>query len=530
MSKKNLPASAGGSDAPDPYGVRELHAAREDSLAMGGRARITRQRERGRYTVRERIERLVDPDSFQEYGALARSERPEMRDRTPADGKVVGSASIRGRPVVVHGDDATVLAGAGGRVAMSKVKRSFAYAVEKGFPVVNLGDSGGVRMPDNMGAANMMGMSDVNYAEPRNRRVPVIATIMGSCFGDPAWTAARADIVIMVKGSVMAVSGPKVLATATGEKVTAEALGGWQLHARVTGQVDLFAETEDDCFDLIGNALSFFPLAADELPPRGKVTDDPSRRLDSVLEIIPDSPRKAFDMRRVLRLVADDGELLELKPHYDPSLITALVRLDGHPVGVLANNSMSNAGAMGPGACEKATAFVCLCDSFHIPLVSFHDTPGFFVSRAAEEAKMPLKIMTFLDAWHQSTVPRMGVIVRKSYGFAHRHMVGAQMGADYLVAWPTADVSFMAPEGAVEVVYGSRIEEGKNPEADRAARLAEINRANQPWEAAALNLIDDVIDPRETRQVLVRALARARGPGGDRGRSRRNLANWPTGF
>jgi len=333
-----------------------------------------------------------------------------------------------------------------------------------------------------------------------------------------------------VKGGAMAVSGPKVLADATGERVTAEELGGWELHARVTGQVDLFADDDRHALRLVRQALSYLPSNAEELPPVVDTGDAPERSQEGILKLLPTSTRVAFDMRKVLAVIFDRESLLELKPLFDGSLVTALARLDGQPVGVLANNSMSNAGALGPGACEKATSFICLCDSFHIPMVFFHDTPGFFVSKAAEERKMPLRIMTYLDALHQSTVPRIGVIVRKSYGMAHRNMVGARMGADCLLAWPTADVSFMAPEGAVNVVYGRGIAEAPDPEAARARYLAEINRMNEPWEAAGLNLIDNVIDPRETRLELIRALKRARGPRGDRGRSRRLLANWPTGF
>ncbi|MCB1739322.1 MAG: hypothetical protein KDK91_03070 [Gammaproteobacteria bacterium] len=518
-------------DAPSqPEWLSELQARRASALEMGGTRYIDKQHAAGHMTVRERIACLLDEDSFEEYAPLVRSELAEMRDRTPADGKVTGLGRIDGRAVCVHGDDATVLAGSGGKLGMQKVKRSAAYAIEHGYPIVNLGDAGGVRMPDNMGSANMMGMADFNHGPPRNRRVPYVATIMGQCYGDPSWSAARADVVIMVKGGSMAVSGPKVLEGATGERVSAEALGGWELHARTTGQVDLFAEDDAHCLELVRQVLSFLPSNAEELPPVVPTDDPPDRREESLLTLVPRSARQAFDMHRLLKRIVDDGVLLELKPLFDPSLITALARIEGHTVGLLASNSMSNAGAMGSGACEKATSFICLCDSFHIPIIGFHDSPGFFVSQAAETRKMPLKVMTFIDAWHQSTVPRIGLIVRKSYGFSHRHLVGGQMSADHLMAWPTADVSFMAPEGAVEVVYGRRIRESADPERERAMYLDEINRKNAPWEAAERHLIDDIIDPRETRHALVKALRRARGPSGRAVRSARHLANWPTGF
>jgi acetyl-CoA carboxylase carboxyltransferase component len=228
-------------------------------------------------------------------------------------------------------------------------------------------------------------------------------------------------------------------------------------------------------------------------------------------------------MHRVVDAICDSDSVLELKPFFDGSLITALARIDGFVVGILANNPKVTAGAMGPGACEKATSFICLCDSFDIPLVFLHDTPGFFVGKRAEEGAMPLKIMNWIEALHHCTVPRISVIVRKSYGMAHCNMSGGNMGNDVLLAWPGADVSFMAPAVAVNVVHGRKT----LSEADRAALMNEISRANAPWDAAAKNYIDCVIDPRDTRAEIVRGLRRAKGPDGQGGRSQRLLANWP---
>src|SRR6185312_3209308 len=307
------------------------------------------------------------------------------------------------------------------------------------------------------------------------------------------------------------VSGPPVLAAATGETVTADEIGGWELHARTTGQVDLFAESEADCMALVRKVLSYLPNSADELPPVVRTGDPADRRLDDILTVVPERAKVAYDMHKILARVFDAGSLLELKPHYDASLITSLARLDGHPVGVLANNPMQRAGAMGPGACEKATAFICLCDSFHIPLVFLHDTPGFFVSKAAEERKMPLKIMTFIEALHHSTVPRLSVVVRKSYGMAHCNMSGGNMGSDWIAAWPTADVSFMAPDAAANVVFGRKVDDYDDPAGPRAELIEQMKRMNAPWDAAAAGLFEDVIDPRDTRRVLVDALRRALG-------------------
>jgi len=267
--------------------------------------------------------------------------------------------------------------------------------------------------------------------------------------------------------------------------------------------------------DLVG-AASAATVAA-KAAPTAQTT-----RIENVFDLVPADPRATYDMHRLLEAVCDPGSVLELKPLFDGSLVTALARIAGQNVGVLASNPKVTAGAMGPGACEKATSFICLCDSFHIPLVFLHDTPGFFVGRRAEEGAMPLKIMNWIEALHHCTVPRISVIVRKSYGMAHCNMSGGNMGNDVLLAWPGADVSFMAPAVAVNVVYGRKLQEMPDPAAARAAFMEEISRANAPWDAAGRGFVDRVIDPRDTRAEIARALARA-GPA----RSRRLLANWP---
>jgi acetyl-CoA carboxylase carboxyltransferase component len=516
--------------SPDPHGLSELAKRREKALGMGGAPKIEKLHAAGKLTVRERIDALLDPGTFREVGLLSRSDLPDVREKTPADGKVCGFGEIDHRRVYVAGDDVTVLAGSGGRVGVKKDHDAMTYAAQKGYPCIALGDAGGARIPDIMGATGMMSMVYPISGAPRDRHVPFIATILGECYGSPTWKAAVADIVIQVKGAVMAVSGPPVLAAATGEIVTAEEIGGWQLHAKVTGEVDLFANDEADCLNLVRKVLSYLPNNAEELPPVVKTNDPKDRRLDDVLTVLPERAQVAYDMHKIVNRIFDRDSVLELKPLYDASLITALARLDGHTVGVLASNPMQRAGAMGPGACEKATAFICLCDSFHIPLVFLHDTPGFFVSKAAEEKKMPLKIMTFIEALHHSTVPRFSVVIRKSYGMAHCNMSGGNMRSDALYAWPSADVSFMAPEAAANVVFGRKVEDFDDPEGPRHALVEQLKRMNGPWDAAGLGLFHDVIEPADTRRVLAETLERALGPNGDRGRSQRLLASWPRMF
>ena len=517
-----------GDARPDPYRLDELAARQAQALAMGGADKLARQQAKGRLNARERIAQLLDDGAFEELGLLARSDRAEVAAQTPADGKLCGYGSIAGRTVFVGADDVTVMAGAGGRVGVGKLLQHLSAAVEKGYPCVQLGDAGGARVPDIMGAVGMMSMVyPITHSAPRNRRVPLITAIMGECFGGSTWTASLSDLVIQVRGTAMCVGGPSILEIATGERATTEELGGWELHAKTTGLVDLFANDDAEALALVRHALSYFPQSARELPPVVRKGDAALRRIDDVFERVPEDPRQVYDMHRLLEAAFDADSLLELKPGYDASLITALARLDGRVVGVLANNPKVTAGAMGPGACEKATSFICLCDSFHIPLIFLHDTPGFFVGKRAEEGQMPLKIMTMIEALHQCSVPRISLIVRKSYGMAHCNMSGGNMGSDCVLAWPTADISFMAPAVAVNVVHGRKLAALDDGGATRAALMEEIARANAPWEAAGRNYIDRIIDPCDTRIELVRALARACGPDGEAGRSQRKLANWP---
>jgi acetyl-CoA carboxylase carboxyltransferase component len=515
------------SESGDAYRLKELVEREARARAMGGDDKVARQHAKGRQTARERVTQLLDADSFDEHGLLAHSDLPEAADKTPADGKVCGYGEINQRTVFVSADDVTVFAGAGGRIGVGKQFKGMQYALEKGYPCIHLGDAGGARVPDIMGSAGMMSMVyPIKDAAPRHRRAPLITAILGECFGGAAWTASVSDIVVQVKGAAMCVGGPSILEIATGEKASTESLGGWELHAKITGQVDLFAENEAECLSLLRRALSYFPLNARDLPPVIPVAET-VERINDIFDLVPEDPRRVYDMHRLIDAIADADSVLELKPLFDASLITCLARIDGHVVGILANNPKVMAGAMGPGACQKAVSFICLCDSFHIPLVFLHDTPGFFVGRRAEEGAMPLRIMNFIEALHQSTVPRISVIVRKSYGMAHCNMAGGNMDTDLLLAWPTADVSFMAPAVAVNVVYGRKLAEMENPDGAREALMEDISRANAPWDAAARNFIDKVIDPRDTRIELVRALRRARGSDGQGGRSQRHLANWP---
>ncbi len=510
--------------------LEELKRHKSRALEMGGLEKVAGKHSMGIGTARERVEKLLDPGSFFEFGLLNHSDIQGMEDKTPADGKICGFGTTSGRTVAVTADDATVLAGTGGRIGVEKSYRLHSWAEEKGYPVIHLGEGGGARIPDIMGSDGLSSMTMRKEMALRCRKVPAVATIMGECFGGPSWLAALSDFVVQVKGSCMAVSGPRVLEVATREQVENEELGGWKLHAEITGQVDRVAEDEDDCFRIVREFLSYMPSKARDLPPlsppRG---DDQETRQELLLSIVPDELRRGYDMTNVIKTVVDDEQIFELKPDFDKSVITCLARMEGRSVGLIANQPMHTAGAMGPDGCDKCCSFICLCDSFNIPLIFLHDTPGFLVGKAAEIKRMPGKIINFIEALALSTVPKISLVIRKSYGMAYSNMCGTGMGADFVLAWPNAEISFMAPEVAANVVYRRKIDESDDVKAAREQAEQQIRAAGAPWKAAGLHLLEDVIDPRDTRRVLSRILRLAMGS--DEGhRSQRLLANWPTTF
>jgi len=512
----------------DETATGELRRRKTKALELGGAAKVERIKARGALTARERIAALLDPDSFLESGMLNHSDVPGMEDKTAADGKICGFGAIDARTVAVTADDPTVLAGSGGRVGSGKAMRVHQMAIEKGYPIINLGEAGGARIPDIQGSDGLSSMTMKAEAGRRMRRVPMISTIMGECFGAPSWMAALSDFVVQVRGSCMAVSGPRVLEMATGERVSNEELGGWKLHAEVTGQVDRVAEDEADCFRIVREFLSFLPSSAADLPLRIASDDEADKRQSALESMVPVESQRGYDMARVLQTIVDHERIFPIKPDFDRSVITCLARLDGHTVGIIASQPGKLSGAMGPEGCDKCVAFLCLCDSFHIPVILMHDTPGFRVGKDAETKRMPTRIINFIQALSMVTVPKISLVIRKSYGMAYSNMGGHGMGSDFEFAWPGADISFMAPEAAANVVYQRKIEESANPEEAWRKAVEEMRMGSAPWRAAGLGYLDDVIEPAHTRRVLIRALDLARGAKG--GRSERMLANWPTGF
>jgi len=423
--------------------MEEWAKRRKKAQEMGGPEKIAKQHARGRLTARERMEKLLDPHSFVEMGMLNHSDMPEMKDRTPADSKVAGFGKIDGRRVVVVANDFTVLAATSSRVAWRKENDLKGKAARHGFPLIVLGDAGGARMPDIMGSEGLAsfggGTQDTfNQTLSRVRRSPMITAVMGECYGMPTWMACLSDFVVQVKGTAMGVSGPRVLELAISEKITDDELGGWKVHAEITGMADQVAEDEDDCFRIIRKYLSYMPSHTGELPPRAPVPDGSGVEMENILNYLPEKRNRVHDMNRILKCIVDLGSLFPIKPFFGKTVITALARIGGRVVGIIANQPMFQVGAMDTDGLDKVTSFLCLCDSFNIPLLFFHDIPGFLVGKEAERRRVGAKVINGMNALALVTVPKISIIVRKTYGQAFWNMGGTGTNSDFLVAWPTA--------------------------------------------------------------------------------------------
>ena len=505
--------------------LKQLEEKTTEALAMGGPEKLAQRKADGHLNARERIDYLADADSFAETGRHARSIRAEVRHKTPADGKVAGFARIDGREVAIVSNDFTVLGASSSVINMKKIRHVKQAACRYGMPLVFLGESSGARMPDRMGAAGRAILAQDPTEYQRLRESPWAATLMGQCYGSSTWYAAMSDFVVMRKGSVMAIASPNVTSIAIGKPVDPEELGGWKLLTGISGLVDLAVDTDQQVLDAVKRFLSYMPAHAMEAPPEHPVPAGSSDACKKMLEIVPEERNKVYDVRKVIAAVADKDSSFELKERYGRSVTTTLARLDGKSVGFLANNPQYKGGALDADACQKATSFMVLCDSFNIPIVFLVDVPGFLIGVEGELRGMPGKVINWMNALSLVTVPRVTVIMRKSYGQAFINMGGGR-NTDELACWPSADLGFMDPRVSVNVLYG--VKEQDDPERFKQL-VAEVNRDTTPWELARLYEAQHVIDPRDTRDFLIRMLQvhrqRLRN-----GVGQHRLASWPTSF
>ena len=510
--------------------MEEYYRRKEKALGMGGEAKIEKQHARGRLTARERLDRLLDTDSFMEIGLFNHSDMPDMAEKSPTDSKIAGYGKIDGRRVIATANDFTVLAATSSRIAGRKEGELKIRAAEKGYPLIYLGEAGGARMPDIMGSQGLCsygggGLDSYLRMLTRVRKAPMVTAILGECYGMPTWMACLADFVVQVKGTAMGVSGPRVVSIALSEDSTDEELGGWEIHTRITGMTDCAAEDEDDCFRLIRQYLSYMPAHADELPPLAEVPAGSGQDMDRILDRLPERRNRAYDMNTILKCIVDKDSMFPLKAQFGKSVITSLARIGGKVVGLVANQPMFQGGAMDTDGIDKVISFLCLCDSFNIPLLFFHDIPGFIVGKDAERKRVAARVMNYMNALGLLTVPRISIIVRKTYGMAFWNMCGSGTGADFLVAWPSAEISFVDPEIAAKVVFG-----GKEVEPDQWEGFVEgMVEDSSPYGAAGLHYIQDIIEPHKTRDFIIEALDICQGAR-NRGMSEHRLANWPTKF
>ncbi|MDP8977088.1 MAG: acyl-CoA carboxylase subunit beta [Actinomycetota bacterium] len=490
--------------------LEELRRRVDEALHAGSARAVESQHAKGKLTARERLDLLLDPGSFVETDRLAvhRATGFDLESRKVfGDGVVTGHGTVDGRPVCVFSQDFTVFGGSLGEVFAEKTVKVMDAAIRMGVPLVGLNDSGGARIQE--GVVALGGYGDIFYRNVKaSGVVPQISAIMGPCAGGAVYSPAMTDFTLMVRErSHMFVTGPEVIKTVTGEDVSFEDLGGAGSHNSRSGVAHFACDDEGSCIADIQELLGFLPSNNLEEPPRLEPTDDPERADAALDGIIPDSTNMPYDMREVIARVVDDGDFLEVQAHWADNIVVGFARLDGHPVGVVANQPLSLAGTLDLASSMKAARFVRTCDAFNVPVVTFVDVPGFMPGTSQEWGGIIRHGAKLLYAYCEATVPKLTVITRKAYGGAYDVMGSKHVGADVNLAWPTAEIAVMGAQGAVNVVYRRELSDSGDPEARRHELVERYNaELANPWRAAERGYLDDVIEPSQTRPQLVKAL------------------------
>jgi propionyl-CoA carboxylase beta chain len=496
-------------DTPDPVSL--LEALQRRAREGGGDERLRRQREAGKRTAHERIDRLFDPGTFDEIDAFVTHRCRDFGmagQVVPGDGVVAGSGRINGRLAYAFAQDFTVFGGSLSETNAAKIVKIMDLAVKMGAPIIGLNDSGGARIQE--GVLSLGGYADIFLRNTlASGVVPQISAIMGPCAGGAVYSPAITDFTIMVKDtSYMFVTGPDVIRTVTHEQVTKEELGGAMTHNEKSGVAHFAVDTDDDCLLLVRELLSFLPNNNVDDPPR-VASSDPHDRADEALDtVVPVSPNQPYDMRDVIEGIVDERYFLEVHQHYARNILVGFARLGGRSVGIVANQPAVLAGTLDIDASVKGARFVRFCDAFNIPLVTFEDVPGFLPGTVQEYGGIIRHGAKLLFAFAEATVPKLTVITRKAYGGAYCVMSSKHIRTDVNFAWPTAEIAVMGAEGAVNILYRRELETAKDVAAARAARVAEYRETfANPYVAAERGFIDEVILPRQTRAKLIRALA-----------------------
>lgn len=489
----------------------ELFQQKESRIeAMGGPEQVEKQHRLGKMTARERVELLLDKGTFQETDKFITHHCNYFgmdKVEIPADGAVTGYGKINGRLVYVFSQDFTAAGGSMGLWQAVKICKIMDLAASIGAPVIGLNDSGGARIQEGVNGLSAYGrifLRNIRYSGV----IPQITAIMGPTAGGAVYSPAMMDFVFMVKGTgQMFITGPEVIKAATGEVISREDLGGALTHNKISGNAHFICENDEDCISKIKTLLSYLPSSNREKPPY-QFSGDPVERMEEKLNaIVPDSPTRVYNMKQVIRMIVDNGEMFEVQALYAPNILTLFARLNGHVVGIIANQPAYMSGCLDVNASDKAARFIRFCDAFNIPLVTFSDTPGFLPGKDQEYAGIIRHGAKMLFAYGEATVPKITVVIRKAYGGAYMAMCGKDLACDHLIAWPTAQIAVMGAEGAANIVFRDEIANAEDPEAMRLKKIEEYeNLFNNPYVAASQGLVDMICEPRKTRPVLIRAL------------------------
>lgn len=488
--------------------IKDLRTKRERLCEGGGADRLAKQKEQGKLTARERIASLVDAESFEEFGLFAQHRQSGFGmagKEVPADGVVTGAASIDGRLVHLASQDFTVLGGSAGEVHSLKVADVMHRSLKTGSPFVFVNDSGGARVQE--GIDSLSGYGQVFYANVLlSGAVPQISLICGPCAGGASYSPALTDFIIQTRKAQMFITGPQVIKQVTGEEITADALGGADAHMAHSGVIHFVAEDDEEAIHICRRLLSFLPSNNLEEPPRLPTDNnvDPNPKLN---DIVPIDPKQGYDVRDVICGIVDQGDLLEVQAGYAMNMVVGFVRILGRPIGVIANQPQVLSGAIDINAANKAARFIRFCNAFNMPIVTFVDVPGYLPGVEQEYGGIIRNGAKILFAYSAASVPKIQVILRKSYGGAHVAMCSKDLGADCSFAWPTAEVAVMGAEGAVEIVFRKEMQEASDKAARRAELIQQYREAfASPYIAAGRRLVDDIIEPANTRRHLAQAL------------------------
>ena len=488
--------------------IKELAVKRDKAIHVSSEQAIQKQHEKGKLTARERLDILLDPNTFQEMDMFTQSPAAKVA----GDGVVTGFGTVNGRRVCVFAQDFTVMGGSLGERHALKICKMLDFAMKVGCPVIGLNDSGGARIQE--GVVSLGGYADIFLRNTMaSGVVPQIGAIMGPCAGGAVYSPALMDFIFMVRDtSFMFLTGPDVIKAVLNEEVTFEQLGGALTHNQTSGVAHFAVKNEMDCMHQIRKLLTYLPGNNMENPPRYDCDDEVNRREEELATIIPDDPNKPYDMKRIIELTVDRDSFYEVMPLYAPNLIVGFARLNGQTVGLVANQPRELAGCLDINSSVKGARFVRFCDSFNIPIITFEDVPGFLPGTNQEWGGVIRHGAKLLYAYCEATVPKILVITRKSYGGAYCVMSSKHIRSDYNLAWPTAEIAVMGAQGAVNIIHRREIADSKDPEKTRQELIDKYNEElMHPYLAAERGYIDDVVDPRETRPKLIAALEMLRG-------------------